>query len=39
MTAKLNDEQAAAVAAMQQFLAGDEHFFLLKGYAGTGKTF
>lgn len=32
-----NDQQRAALA-IEQFLVGDDSIFLLKGYAGTGKT-
>ncbi|GFE68782.1 ATP-dependent RecD-like DNA helicase [Chroococcus sp. FPU101] len=39
MLAQLNDQQKSALSAMQAFLKSDAHFFLLKGYAGTGKTF
>ena len=35
----LNPEQEKAVRAMLAFLRSRETFFLLKGYAGTGKTF
>lgn len=39
-TPKLNDEQAAAVRSMLDFLeTKGEHFFVLQGFAGTGKTF
>lgn len=36
---QLNPEQAAALDAIQTFLTSDEQFFVLSGYAGTGKTF
>lgn len=37
---KLNDEQEVAVGAMVEFLKDpSSRFFLLEGYAGTGKTF
>ena len=37
---QLTDGQSALVTALDDFLAGAEHnVFLLKGYAGTGKTF
>ena len=35
----LNEDQRNAVEDILDFMRGDEHFFLLKGYAGTGKTF
>lgn len=35
----LNYEQAVAVEAMERFLQSDEEFFILKGPAGTGKTY
>lgn len=35
----LNYEQACAVEAMERFLESKDKFFVLKGYAGTGKTF
>ena len=35
----LNEEQSAAIDAIEAFLRGDGHFFLLSGYAGTGKTY
>lgn len=35
----LNPDQEAAVGDMVEFLAGGGSFFLLKGFAGTGKTF
>jgi excinuclease UvrABC helicase subunit UvrB len=38
-SSKLNDEQALALQAMLEFMKGEELFFLLEGYAGTGKTF
>lgn len=35
-----NEEQSAALLAMQQFMADDEaQFFILEGPAGTGKTY
>lgn len=39
---KLNEDQEAAVVGLMDFLADPEPeqpFFILKGYAGTGKTF
>lgn len=36
---KLNDEQKMALAAIKDFLGGNEKFFLLSGAAGTGKTY
>lgn len=37
---KLNEEQAEAVGKMLEFLkTPGEYFYLLEGYAGTGKTF
>jgi len=37
---ELSDGQSALVDRLGEFLAGKEHsVFLLKGYAGTGKTF
>lgn len=38
-TVSLNEGQAAAVDAMIAFLKGPEQTFVLKGPAGTGKTF
>jgi ATP-dependent exoDNAse (exonuclease V) alpha subunit len=38
----LNDEQSAALNALMQFINDpdpESYFFLLKGFAGTGKTF
>ena len=35
----LNDEQALAVQSILDFLAKGKGFFLLEGYAGTGKTY
>lgn len=35
----LNAEQQEALSAMLDFMKGPELFFLLQGYAGTGKTF
>lgn len=35
----LNYEQAVAIEAMEKFLQTDEPFFVLKGPAGTGKTY
>lgn len=37
--AVLNEEQSAASQAMVDFVASPDPFFVLKGYAGTGKTF
>jgi hypothetical protein len=34
----LNDEQEVAMAKLKEFLSSDGQVFLLKGYAGTGKT-
>jgi len=34
-----NDQTAAFKAILKFFYEGDEHAFILKGYAGTGKTF
>ncbi|XWW47044.1 AAA family ATPase [Fibrella sp. USSR17] len=34
----LTDDQLRAALAIEDFLAGNDHVFLLKGYAGTGKT-
>ncbi len=34
----LNQEQKLALTAMQEFRASEQSFFLLEGYAGTGKT-
>jgi tRNA A37 threonylcarbamoyladenosine biosynthesis protein TsaE len=36
---ELTDDQREALAALEAFLLGNEQFFMLKGYAGTGKTF
>jgi exodeoxyribonuclease-5 len=38
MKLNMNEDQVSAIALMQEFLESDEHFFLLKGPAGTGKT-
>lgn len=36
----LNDEQAEVISAIHDFIKKDEHnTFILRGYAGTGKTF
>jgi exodeoxyribonuclease-5 len=35
----LNNEQAAALSAIDSFLQGFDSFFVLSGSAGTGKTF
>jgi len=35
----LNEEQAAVKAQLEAFLQSPEQFFLLAGYAGTGKTY
>lgn len=35
----LNSQQLLAIDQMRSFLESKEHFFLLKGYAGCGKTF
>ncbi len=38
--AKLNEDQERCISALEAFLADDHRrIFLLKGYAGTGKTF
>jgi AAA domain/UvrD-like helicase C-terminal domain len=34
----LNAQQEAAFAALQAFVKGNDRVFILKGYAGTGKT-
>jgi AAA domain/UvrD-like helicase C-terminal domain len=37
---KLTTDQEVAIAALEQFVADDtRHVFILRGYAGTGKTF
>ena len=36
---ELTASQEAAVQQLEGFFAGDTQVFLLKGYAGTGKTF
>ena len=36
---ELTASQEAAVQQLESFFAGDTQVFLLKGYAGTGKTF
>ncbi|MFT4757612.1 MAG: tRNA A37 threonylcarbamoyladenosine biosynthesis protein TsaE, partial [Vicingaceae bacterium] len=38
-TYQLNDEQSAAISSLEDFLNSSKTCFLLKGYAGTGKTF
>ncbi len=38
-TYQLNGNQTEAVSAMETFLNSSDTCFLLKGYAGTGKTF
>lgn len=39
MNIQFNDEQKGALTAMESFMQDDEQlFFLLEGYAGTGKT-
>ena len=36
----LNAEQAEVISSIHDFITGDQHdTFILKGYAGTGKTF
>ena len=35
----LTNEQRQALLAFQNFLAEDAGVFILRGYAGTGKTF
>lgn len=38
--AELNEDQERCISALEAFLADDhQRIFLLKGYAGTGKTF
>ncbi|MDA0866680.1 MAG: AAA family ATPase [Cyanobacteria bacterium] len=37
-TFALTTEQAAALAALTEFVQGSERLYLLTGYAGTGKT-
>jgi exodeoxyribonuclease V len=39
MTTTLNAEQTAALAAIREFLRSPARFFLLRGSAGTGKTY
>lgn len=39
MQPTLNQEQAAALDQIQEFLLGADPFFVLRGSAGTGKTF
>ena len=39
MQPTLNQEQAAALDQIQEFLLGTDSFFVLRGSAGTGKTF
>lgn len=34
----LSPDQQAALESIQDFLKSDSHVFILKGYAGTGKT-
>jgi hypothetical protein len=34
----LTADQQSALKAIEDFLLGDRHIFILKGYAGTGKT-
>lgn len=34
----LTNDQSIAVEKLNDFLVNDEHIFMLKGYAGTGKT-
>lgn len=36
---KVNDDQKAALEKISDFLESQDNVFLLKGYAGTGKTF
>lgn len=38
-TNTLTDDQKSAVEKIESFLSSDTNCFLLKGYAGTGKTF
>lgn len=35
---KLTSQQQSAFDAIRQFISGDEQVFILRGYAGTGKT-
>jgi len=35
---KLTNDQTLALEKLSEFLDGDKHVFMLKGYAGTGKT-
>jgi len=35
---KLSESQEKAIGLLDDFLEGDEKIFILKGYAGTGKT-
>lgn len=35
---ELNSDQSDALEGFKEFLAGDDQFRVLKGYAGTGKT-
>jgi len=35
---KLNTEQKQAIASMKEFIKSEDTFFLLQGFAGTGKT-
>lgn len=35
---ELTNDQTIAVKKLENFLMNDEHIFMLKGYAGTGKT-
>lgn len=39
MQPTLNAEQSAALSAIDNFLNGEDSFFVLSGSAGTGKTF
>lgn len=36
---ELTNSQAAAVAMIESFLNSSDHYFILSGYAGTGKTY
>ncbi len=38
-TGTLTDDQSTAINKIEEFLESDSNCFLLKGYAGTGKTF
>ncbi len=36
---QLTKDQETAIVAIERFLASDQHCFILKGHAGTGKTY